>query len=186
MGKDKPAKLGRQDWLMTGLKVLVESGIEAVRVEPLAKLMSVTKGSFYWHFKNREDLIEAMLQEWATRETDNVIEQVEAEGGDAEAKLLNLFHVCAQDDARLEKAMRTWAANDAKVAKVIAEIDQRRLDYLRDLFLEIGFLTTDAKARARLSYYSWVGEFTVGISTSQTDRLEEAQLNHAILTRQDP
>lgn len=169
---------------MTGLKVLAESGIEAVRVEPLAKLMNVTKGSFYWHFKNREDFLEGMLQEWATRETGNVIEQVEAKGGDAKTKLLNLFHVCAWDDARLENAMRTWAANDAKVAKIIAEIDQCRLDYLQNLFLEIGFSTVDAKARARLSYYSWVGEFTVGISTSLAERLEEAQLNHAILTRQ--
>lgn len=61
MEKNKICKLGRYDWLTARLQVLAESGIEAVRVEPLAKLMNVTKGSFYWHFRNREDLLEAML-----------------------------------------------------------------------------------------------------------------------------
>lgn len=178
-------KLGRQDWITKGLKVLAESGIEAVRVEPLAKLMNVTKGSFYWHFKNREDLLEAMLQEWETRETDNVIKQVEEVGGDAGAKLLKLFQLAYEDDGQLEKAMRTWAANDARATAAIAQIDQRRLDYLQDLFLQIGFPAVDAKARARLGYYSWVGEFTVGIPTSQAERLAEAQLNHAILVKRD-
>ncbi len=178
-------KLGRQDWITKGLKVLAESGIEAVRVEPLAKLMNVTKGSFYWHFKNREDLLEAMVQEWVTRETDDVIKQVEEVGGDASAKLLKLFQLAYEDDGQLENAMRTWAANNARVAAAIAQIDQRRLDYLQDLFLQIGFPAVDAKARARLAYYSWVGEFTVGIPTSQAERLAEAQLNHAILVKRD-
>jgi len=185
MEKAKTAKLGRQDWLAAGLKILAKSGMEAVRVESLAKSMNVTKGSFYWHFKNREDLLEAMLQEWATRQTDNVISQVEAEGGDAKAKLLNLLRVCAQDDGQLERAMRTWAANDARVATVIAQIDQRRMEYLQNLFRQISFPAVDAKARARLTYYSWVGEFTVGIPTSLAERLEEAQLNHAILTQRN-
>lgn len=126
-----------------------------------------------------------MLQEWETRETDNVIQQVEAEGGDASAKLLNLLQVCAQDDGQLEKAMRTWAANDTRVATVIVQIDQRRLDYLQDLFQQIGFATVHAKARARLTYYSWIGEFTVGLTPGLAERLEEARLQHAILTRQD-
>jgi AcrR family transcriptional regulator len=185
MEREVSQKLGRQDWLATALKVLAESGIEAVRVEPLAKLMNVTKGSFYWHFKNREDLLNAMLREWETRETDDIIKQVEEAGGDASAKLLYLFQLAYEDDGQLEKAMRTWAANDARAAAVIAQIDQRRLNYLQDLFLQIGFPAIEAKARARLAYYSWVGEFTVGIPTSQAERLAEAQLNHAILVRRD-
>lgn len=81
--------------------------------------------------------------------------------------------------------MRTWAANDARPAAAIVRIDQRRLDYLGDLFLQIGFQAVEAKARARLAYYSWVGEFTVRIPTSQAERLAEARLNHAILVRRD-
>ncbi len=185
MGKNKICKLGRQDWLTAGLQVLTESGIEAVRVEPLAKLINVTKGSFYWHFKDREDLLEAMLHSWETRETDDIINQVEVAGGDTSAKLLNLLQLAYEDEGQLEKAMRTWAANDARTATALARIDQHRLDYLGDLFLQIGFQAVEAKARARLAYYSWVGEFTVGIPTSQAERLAEARLNHAILVRRD-
>lgn len=178
-------KLGRHDWLTIGLKVLAASGIEAVRVEPLAKLMNVTKGSFYWHFKNREDLLNAMLQEWEARETEDIIKQVEEAGGDASAKLLNLFQIAYQEDGQLEKAMRTWAANDVRSAVAITRIDQRRIDYMQALFLQLGFHMVEAKARARLAYYSWIGEFTVGVLPSQAERLEEARLNHAILVRQD-
>jgi AcrR family transcriptional regulator len=177
-------KLKKQDWTVLALKVLAESGIEAVKVEPLAKLMKVTKGSFYWHFKNREDLFDAMLQEWEIRETDNIIKQVEAAGGDASIKLLNLMEIVAQDDCQLEKAMRIWANSDEKVKQAIARIDQRRLDYLQDLFVRVGFSEVEAKARARLNYYTWVGEFTLGLlPISSSERLAEVRLYHAILVQ---
>lgn len=177
-------KLRRQDWTILALKVLAENGIEAVRVEPLAKLMNVTKGSFYWHFKNREDLFDAILQEWEIRETDDVIKQVESSGGDASAKLLKLMELVAQDDCQLEKAMRIWSANDKKAKQTLVRIDQRRLDYLKNLFLEIGFSVVEAKARARINYYTWIGEFTLGfLPTSQAERIAEVRLYHAILTQ---
>lgn len=81
--------------------------------------------------------------------------------------------------------MRTWAANDARASKAIARIDRRRLDYMHSLFLQLGFPLIEAQARARLGYYAWVGEFTVGVRTSQAERLAEAQLNHAILVRRN-
>ena len=174
-------KLGRQDWIDTGLKVLAKSGVESVRVEPIAKLMNVTKGSFYWHFKNREDLLNALLQEWIDRETDSIIEQVEAAGGDANCKLLNLFELAVKDDGQVEKAIRAWATNDSKAATILAKVDQRRLDYTRDLFLEVGFTPFEAIVRARMAYYSLIGEFIVGTRTNQDERLAEVRLQHAIL-----
>ncbi|MBW4550669.1 MAG: TetR/AcrR family transcriptional regulator [Aphanocapsa sp. GSE-SYN-MK-11-07L] len=174
--------LGRQDWIQQGLKVLAEKGVEAVRVEPLAKLMQVTKGSFYWHFKNREDLLDALLQAWINQQTDRIIVQVEAAGGDAKAKLLNLFELAVQDDGEVEIAIRAWATKNPKVAAMIAQVDQRRLDYTRDLFLRVGFTPSEAIVRARLAYYSLVGEFTIGTRTDRNERLTEVRLEHAILT----
>ena len=185
MGTDKICKLGRQDWLTAGLQVLAESGIEGVRVEPLAKLMNVTKGSFYWHFKNRDDLLTAILHSWATRETNDIIKQVETAGGDASTKLLTLFELAVQDDGRVENAIRTWATQDAISAAVLAQIDQRRLDYLQDLFVQVGFSADQALARARLAYHSLVGEFTLGIRVSQEERLAEARLHYTLLVRRD-
>ncbi|MEA5466945.1 TetR/AcrR family transcriptional regulator [Leptothoe sp. PORK10 BA2] len=181
--KNEISKLGRQDWIDLGLRVIAESGIEAVRVEPLAKLLDVTKGSFYWHFKNRDELLEAILHDWVSRETDSIIEKVEVAGGDASAKLLHLFELAIQDDGQVENAIRAWAVNDSKVAAVINQVDQRRLDYTKDLFLEVGFTPFEAMVRARMAYYSLIGEYMLGTRTNQSDRLAEVRLEHIILTR---
>lgn len=162
--------------------VLANSGVESIRVEPLAKLMGVTKGSFYWHFKNREDLLEAILQEWIASETNSIIEQVDKIEGDATTKLLHLFELAIEDDGQVENALRAWSANDAKIAEALAQVDQRRLDYTRDLFLAVGFDSFEAMVRARMIYYSLVGEATLGIRRVPSERLAEVRLQHIILT----
>lgn len=149
MEKNIP-KLGRQDWLNIGLQTLIENGIEAVRVEPIAKLLKVTRGSFYWHFKNRDELLVAILQEWEAQNTEIVIQTVETDEDDPNTKLLRLFEIAARDDDRLEKAVRIWAANDAIASAAIARIDRRRLTYLQDLFLQLGCSVQDAQVRARV------------------------------------
>jgi AcrR family transcriptional regulator len=183
--KNEISNLTRQDWVDQGLRTLAETGVETVRVEPLAKLMRVTKGSFYWHFKNREDLLEAILQEWVKLQTNSIIERVEAIGGDATTKLLCLFELAVQDDGQAENAIRAWATNDSKTAAVLAQVDQRRLDYTKDLFLQVGFAPFEAMVRARMAYYVLVGEFTIGTRSDQTERLAEIRLQHTILTHQN-
>jgi AcrR family transcriptional regulator len=185
------SKLGRQDWVKMGLAVLAESGVEAVRVEPLAKRMRVTKGSFYWHFKDRNDLLEALLAEWVEIDTHSIIEQVNQIDADPKTKLLRLFELAIADDGltpgladgTLEKAIRAWATSDVKVAAVLEQVDQQRLDYTKNLFLEMGFSEAEALARARLAYYSLVGEFTIGVRANQADRLAMIRRQYAILIR---
>lgn len=178
-------RLGKQDWINFGLKVLAESGVEAVRVEPLAKRLGVTKGSFYWHFQNRDALLEALLQEWMNRETSSILEQVEKTGGDANTKLLHLFELAIENDSKLENAVRAWGWGDIKAANVVAQIDKKRLNYTQNLFLQLGFTPFEALVRARTAYYALVGEFTVGIQIHQNERLKEARIQHAFLVRRD-
>ena len=185
MVKKESSKLTRQDWINKGLKTLAETGVETVRVEPLAKLMGVTKGSFYWHFKNREDFLDAILQEWVNYQTNSIIDKVEAIGGDATAKLLYLFELAVQDDGRVENAIRAWATSDTKILAVLARVDQRRLNYTKDLFLQVGFAPFEAMVRARMVYYALVGEFTIGTRSDQAERLAEIRLQHAILINQN-
>lgn len=173
-----------------GLTVLAESGVDAVRVEPLAKQMKVTKGSFYWHFKDRRDLLDAILAEWVEIDTNGIIKRVNQINADPKIKLLRLFELAIVDngltpglaDGSLESAIRAWATKDSKVAALMAQVDQQRLHYTKDLFIEIGFPEGEALARARLAYYSLVGEFTIGIKTNQAARLDEIRMQHAILT----
>jgi AcrR family transcriptional regulator len=180
--KSDLSNLTRQDWINRGLEVLAQSGVEAVRVEPLAKLMGVTKGSFYWHFKNREDLLEAIVQDWIASQTNSIIDSIDNTVGDATTKLRYLFELAIQDDGRVENAIRAWATNDAKIANVLAQVDRHRLDYTRDLFLAVGFEPLEAMVRARMIYYSLVGESTLGINRDRSERLAEVRLQHRILT----
>jgi AcrR family transcriptional regulator len=181
--KSAAASLTRQDWIDHGLQVLAHSGVETVRVEPLAKLMGVTKGSFYWHFKNREDLLVAILQDWIAAQTNSIMAQVDKIAGDATTKLLYLFEIAIEDDGQVENAIRAWSATDVKIAEALAQVDQRRLDYTRDLFIEVGFESWEAVVRARMIYYSLVGESTLGIKRDRAERLAEVRLQHTILTR---
>jgi AcrR family transcriptional regulator len=188
--KSLEPKLGRQDWIKAGLTVLAENGVEAVRVEPLAKRMNVTKGSFYWHFKDRNDLLEAIVTEWVEIDTNSIIEQVNRLNADPKTKLLRLFELAIADhrstpelaNGSIEIAIRAWATNDPKIAAMLAQVDRQRLDYTKNLFLAIGFSETEALVRARLAYYSLVGDFVIGVKTNQADRLAEVQLQHRILT----
>lgn len=183
MEKEPALKLGRQDWLTIGIQTLVEKGIEAVRIDPLAKLLNVTRGSFYWHFKNRDDLLAAILHEWETSNTKNVIEQIEGLHGSPSSKLLSLFEIAAEDDDRLEKAVRVWSANDTRAAAASARVDRQRLDYLQNLFLQLGFSEIDAKVRAQIVYSVRLGWFVMASSSQPTERLTEIRLVHTILTQ---
>ncbi len=185
-------ELTRQNWIDQGSKVLAESGVEAVRVEPLAKQMGVTKGSFYWHFKNRADLLEAILQDWIAAETNSIIEQVDRIEGNVIAKLLHLFELAIEDDSQVENAIRAWSANDEKIAEILQQVDRRRINYTRDLFIEAGFSPFEAMVRARMIYYFLVGESIVGIGRDgeahqgdRAERLAEIRLQHAILTNKN-
>lgn len=190
-GKKSPeSKLGRQDWINAGLMVLPEGGIEAVRIEPLAKRIKMTKGSFYWHFKNRNDLLDAILAEWVELDTDGIIEQVNQLDADPKTKLLYLLELAYADndfmpgmaDGRIENAIRAWAKSNQKVAELIAHVDQQRLNYTKALFLKIGFSDAEAMVRARLAYYALVGELTIGIDPHQVNRQAEIQMQYDILT----
>jgi AcrR family transcriptional regulator len=191
--KQAAQKLDRQQWISVGLQVLAESGIDDVRVEPIAKLMNVTKGSFYWHFKNRDDLLSAILQEWVNTETHGLIDRVESIGGDATIKLLHLFEFATQINGRLENAMRGWAIRDPLVATMVLTVDCDRLAYTKKLFLAVGFNPFEAEIRAQMAYFSLVGECTVGItrdaseddSSQRSETLAAVRLEHAILTRRD-
>jgi AcrR family transcriptional regulator len=166
-------KLGRQDWIDAGLRAMTDGGVDAVRVERLAAALHVTKGSFYWHFEDRGALLAALLVAWQERATSDVIAHVEKAAGAASDRLRNLFTIVAQDDGRLDQAIRAWAAQDGKVRSAQRLVDQKRLGYVDNLFCELGFAPPDATARARLVYHSLIGQFMIGTPSTRRERLAE-------------
>ncbi len=176
-------RLGRADWLTAAFSALVENGIAGVRVETLAKRLAVTKGSFYWHFPDRPALLAALLAEWEERATLAIIAAVEAAGGTAAERLLELFQLAFTADGRLDRRVRTWADDDATARTVLVRVDRRRLDYLGRLFGEMGFSPAQAAARSRLAYSTLIGDFVLGAPAALSERREEARLLHHLLSQ---
>jgi AcrR family transcriptional regulator len=161
----------RRDWLRAGLRRLASSGIDRVRIEPLAKELGVTKGSFYWHFSDRTALLNAMLREWADTATEAVIAQAEEAGAEPQARLKRLTTIASEGfDAQLELALRDWGRRDRAVGRVLEEIDGRRMSYLRQLLRESGFESIEVETRAFLLYSALLGYTLLPHSLSRFSR----------------
>ena len=150
-------RLDRAAWVAAALDALAAGGVAAVAVEPIAARLGATKGSFYWHFADRDALVEAALELHARRSTDDVIAELEALGDPAE-RLTRLFdHVFRRPEAgRAELALLSHA-DDPLVKPVLAAMTRRRVDYLTQLYREMGLAGTDARHHAVLAYTSYSG-----------------------------
>ncbi|HXV94466.1 MAG TPA: TetR/AcrR family transcriptional regulator [Pseudonocardia sp.] len=162
-------RLTAQDWIEAGCAALGRGGIAAVAVEPLAARLGTTKGSFYWHFANRDALLEASLAQWERSETDAVIAVVEAEP-DVARRLRLLLAAALQggppgrEGATVELALQP-TADHPLVAPVLARVTRRRLDYLTAQFAALGFGPTEAARRAVLAYTSYLGHAQLAHAT---------------------
>jgi AcrR family transcriptional regulator len=150
--KRTAGNLTRDDWLKAALEALEESGVEGVKVLALSKRLGVSRGSFYWHFRNRDDLLQGLLDYWDRWSTDSVIAAL-SEAGEAEPKeriWLLMESVLGGDRAGHDPAIRAWAQYDAEAARVVRRVDRKRLRTVTRLFREAGFAEEEAAARARL------------------------------------
>lgn len=179
-------RLGPDDWVEAALAAMATGGVDQVRVDVLSRRLGITRGSFYWHFKDRRALLAAMLAAWQAAHTDDVIARVEASDDPPAIKLLRLLRFCFDDDGRLETAFRGWAARDAEVADAVRAVDDRRTGYIADLLVAIGLDTDLADRRARLAYRAWLGGYALCPDGRDTTRADEAAELHALLTMGTP
>ena len=148
------------------------------------KSLGVTKGSFYWHFKNRQDFVRSVSQDRATSFTFAIIEKVNQQKLKGSERLLALMRILTeQETARYDLAMRAWGTQEPEVEMILAEVDKRRLSYIRSIFEEMGFegdelqMCTCAFAICQNSQYSLFLEET------PEERLKDMKLRHAFFTR---
>jgi AcrR family transcriptional regulator len=166
---DRPARLGMADWIGAALAVLAESGIEAVQITALARRLGVTRGSFYWHFANREALLEALVAEWRALNTGVMLEAV-ADTGTLEDGILALFAVWVDHtrfDPRLDQAIRDWARHDPGLRATVAAEDDARVAAIADFFGRHGFAPTEAFIRARVLYFTQVSYYALDIGARE-------------------
>ncbi len=149
----------RSSWIDEGLRALAAGGPDAVRIEPLAKALGVTRGGFYWHFDDRRALLEEMLDTWERAMIDEAIERVEGEGGDARARLRRLFALASSSGEllRIDLAVRDWSRREQTVAERLRRVDNRRMEYLRSLFGAFCPDEDDVEARCMLAFSLWIG-----------------------------
>ncbi|MFL6240347.1 MAG: TetR/AcrR family transcriptional regulator [Actinomycetes bacterium] len=153
------ARTPRTAWIDAGLRALATGGPDAVRIEALARELGVSKGGFYWHFADRQALLDELLDAWERMFIDEVIAVVDAEGGEPRARLRRLFALAAAagDGLKLDLAVRDWARRDTQVAARLRHVDNRRMDYLRSLFGAFCPDEDDVEARCALVMSLFVG-----------------------------
>ena len=148
--------LDRDAWVAGATEVLAEEGIAGLRVEVLAKRLKVTKGSFYWHFTDRRDLLLAVLSHWKEGRIRDIIKQTRAQPGHELAQIYHVIDVYSASRSRrgmlIELAVRDWARRDPEASVIVAEVDDVRLRCARDLFLACGVPMEEASSRCMLLY----------------------------------
>jgi AcrR family transcriptional regulator len=149
-------QLSAADWLDQGLKTLAESGFTALKAEPLARAMGISRGSFYWHFADIGAFHAAILKQWREIAAEQIIAGVEAAAG-GENPLEVLLRRVFGARLALENAVRTWASVDPAARAAVQAIDRRRLGYVEGLLTQSGLPAEVAAARAQILYWAFLG-----------------------------
>jgi AcrR family transcriptional regulator len=166
----------RGAWVDAALQALAAGGPDAVRVEVLAASLGVSKGGFYWHFKDRRALLEEMLDAWEKAMVEDVIARVESRPADARAKLQQLFELAPSADFAVELAIRDWARRDENVAERLHRVDNRRMAWLRSLFAQFCADEDEVEARSLQAYSLLIGSYFISAQHGDKSRSQVLQL----------
>jgi len=167
-------RLSADDWAQAALELIAGQGVGAVAVEPLARRLGVTKGSFYWHFPSRDALLQVALERWETSEQTVAFIPLRERVPDPRQRLRALFHMVADEYAtHVIFAALMKAADHPCVRPVLERVSQRRLDYLVVEFRESGMSATDALHRARLVYTAYIGFLQWNLQLNQAHMSHE-------------
>jgi AcrR family transcriptional regulator len=168
-----PTRTPRSKWIEAGLRALAAGGPEAVRIEPLAESLGVSRGGFYWYFENRGAFVEELLDAWERAATDDTIEQVERQGGDPRARIQRAGALTLSGRLLpIDLAVRDWSRRDAAVAARLRRVDNRRMEYLRSQFRQICDDEGEIEARSMLSFSLMIGNHFLAADHGDRDRAE--------------
>jgi AcrR family transcriptional regulator len=166
----------RGAWVDAALQALAAGGPDAVRIEALAGRLGVSKGGFYWHFTDRQALLEEMLDSWEKAGTEDVIARIDRESADPRGKLRQLFELSPSADFAVELAIRDWSRRDSGVAERLHRVDSRRMGFLRSLFGQFCVDENDIETRSMLAYTLLIGSYFITAQQDDKTRSEVLQL----------
>ena len=181
-GQSHSERLSREDWISAAWKMLGEYGFEGVRIEPLARNLGVTKGSFYWHFRDRQDLIEALLDRWFLGWDTQISEQFLSLVDPAE-RIWALFEsVIGRSIGGQTVALRLLSHTNVDIERRIEKRDHQRLSFLMDQLQAIGFSSSEARVRGQIYQLLMTGEYLRSGGQSLEKRVEHARNYHLLLS----
>lgn len=179
--------LGRDDWIAAARTTLIASGIERLKVELLAKTLNVTIGSFYHHFRTRDELLLALLEDWEVRNNDPIFAAV-AKARDASLSPVGqfeaLWNAWVYDglyDPAYDGAVRAWSRGSAAVKERVKAVDERRIGLMQEIYADLGYDPERAFIRARVAYFHQIGYEALDISESLEERRKFSPLYFEIL-----
>ncbi|MGH6855529.1 MAG: TetR/AcrR family transcriptional regulator [Aestuariivirga sp.] len=187
---EKPAgtRVSREDWLHTALDTLVSDGVENVKVLVLAQKLNVSRSSFYWFFKSRQDLLDQLLNHWRDTNTRVIAERAALRSASIVQSTLNLFACWIDEslfDPRLDFAVREWARRSGHVRRAVDQADDARVDAIKSMFVRFGFREKDAFIRARVLYFMQIGYYSLDLEEPLDTRLSYVTEYLRVFTGQD-
>lgn len=165
-------RVNRDDWIDVAMAVLIGEGVDSVRITRLAERMSVTRGSFYWHFRDREDLLGALRARWERQNTPAVVAAV-AQAPSLDVAILAFFDAWLLPDcfdAQLDHAMRAWATSDAEIRAAVDAADADRIAAIEALFQRHAYADDEALIRARVLYFAQIGFYALASHAPLSER----------------
>lgn len=182
-------KVTRNDWLNIARDILVNDGVAEVKILGMADRLGVSRSSFYWYFGNRQDLLDALLDEWDQRNTARLIAHCAAPSGNITEALCNFFRCFVNPaifDTGLDFAVREWARRDHDLRARIDAADAARLDAVVGMFARHGYLQAEADARARILYFMQLGYHALKVAEPMDLRMSRLGPYLRGFTGQDP
>lgn len=178
----KETPLNERDWVAAATEILVQENVRGIKIEKLCAKLGVTKGSFYWHFKKRNDILIAMLHEWKRRATLNVIQNAARSGIKGLEMLRRLVEGRRRENidqaVAVEMSIRDWARRVEMPKEAIFEVDTMRFEHMREMFMQAGFDEAEASKRSYLTYCVLMGDAqvhrTLPAAISRDDYIETA------------
>ena len=178
------SRLDREEWLARALEVLGKQGAGELTVESLARQLGVTKGSFYWHFKDRDDFFRQIIEYWDKHFTQTVIAKISTQDSPPEERLLELMRlVHTKRLDRFEMPVRAWAQQNPALAPLVRSVDKHRIDFVCSLFMEMGFAKDEAEMRTRVFLTYMITQRQLLPTTAGNKQLAHLRRRVAFFTR---
>jgi AcrR family transcriptional regulator len=176
--------LERSDWIAAAKAMLIRVGAAAVKVERVATALNVTRGGFYWRFRDHADLMDALLKDWRDSNSTTMLAALDGPGTPVE-RMWALMDVWVDEigyDPAYDIAVRAWGTISKKVARVVRAVDEQRIEAMHKLFVDYGYADMEAFIRARVLYFHQVGYYAMGVKERKSDRHDLLTHYYKVLT----